>query len=291
MINKNIAKLTVGIPTFNSSKYLERCIKSVINIDCVSEIIISDDGSSKLEKTKISKLVNKFKKYNKNILLEFNNENLGAYVNKFNLIQKSNNELVYILDSDNIAMKKLDKIFKFIISTEDYKNFLFQPNTLYQFRTFPKIKRIYSLLFNEGRVKFVNKTRNVTLNDVRDSMILNPGSYDLKDYCKNINELESNLESDFMVDKWIMWVLNCGNFIVSKKSMLDIGISGINIDRKLRSIDAVVFSYLWLKSGKSIKIISDFYHHHRKRNDSVSFLEREASQFATNHFISEIINS
>lgn len=290
MIDENIAKLTVGIPTFNSSKYLEKCIKSVINVDCVSEIIISDDCSSKLEKSKIIKIVNKFKKYNKNILLEFNNENFGAYVNKFNLLQKSNNELVYILDSDNIAMKKLDEIFNFIISTDNYKNFLFLPNTLYQFRRFPKFKRIYSLLFNKSKVKFVNKTRNLTFNDVRDSMILNPGSYDLKDYSKNINELEANLESDFMVDKWIMWVLNCGNFIVSKKSMLNIGSKGINFERKLRSTDAVVFSYLWLMSGKSIKIISNFYHHHRKRNDSVSFLEREASQLAINHFISEIIN-
>ena len=38
------------------------------------------------------------------------------------------------------------------------------------------------------------------------------------------------------------------------------------------------------------KIFKDFYHHHRKRNDSVSFIEKEASSKAIKYFINEVLN-
>ena len=78
-----------------------------------------------------------------------------------------------------------------------------------------------------------------------------------------------------MVDKWVFWILNCGNFIVNKDYMLPIANKGLEIDRKHLSVDAIVFSYLWLENGLKIKIFREFNHHHRKREDSVSFVESE----------------
>ena len=37
--------LSVAIPTFNSSIYLEALLKKVINIESVNEIVVSDDAS------------------------------------------------------------------------------------------------------------------------------------------------------------------------------------------------------------------------------------------------------
>ncbi len=71
--------------------------------------------------------------------------------------------------------------------------------------------------------------------------------------------------------------------------MKQIAKQGLEINRELRSVDAIVFSYLWLKGGNNIKIFKDFYHHHRKRNDSVSFIEKEASSKAIKYFINEVL--
>ena len=93
-----------------------------------------------------------------------------------------------------------------------------------------------------------------------------------------------------LIDKWIFWILNCGNFIVNKKYMVDIAADGLKFDRKLLSVDAIVFSYLWLENSFEIKILNDFYHHHRKRNDSVSFTESEDSVNAIKYFIDKVLD-
>ena len=93
-----------------------------------------------------------------------------------------------------------------------------------------------------------------------------------------------------MVDKWVFWILNCGNFIVNKDYMLPIANKGLEIDRKHLSVDAIVFSYLWLENGLKIKIFREFNHHHRKREDSVSFVESENSVNAIKFFIHKVLN-
>jgi hypothetical protein len=72
--------------------------------------------------------------------------------------------------------------------------------------------------------------------------------------------------------------------------MIDIAEAGLKFDRKILSVDAIVFSYLWLEKGFEIKILNDFYHHHRKRNDSVSFTESEDSVNAIKHFINKVLD-
>ncbi len=50
--------ISVGIPTYNSSKYLNECIESIITKKNVDQIIISDDGSAEDEVVKIENIIN-----------------------------------------------------------------------------------------------------------------------------------------------------------------------------------------------------------------------------------------
>ncbi len=286
------AYISIGIPTYNSSRYLKACIKSVINLKKVNQIIISDDCSKESELNNIEKIIQEFKnKTSKDIVFLKNNKNLGAYINKLNLIKESSNNFIYILDSDNIAGKNLDTIIHKVLSTENAEKYLFQPNTMYQFWKYHKFAKFFSRFRNKFIVRFYKKNKIIDLNYVRDSLILNSGEYKLDNFIENNEELISSLEKDTLIDKWIFWILNCGNFIVSKKLMIEIGNSGLNIDRKLRSVDAIVFSYLWLNSELEINILKDFYHHHRKRDDSVSFSEKEDSKNAIRYYIKEVLKS
>ena len=285
--------ITVGIPTYNSSKYLTKCIKSVIKLKNVDEIIISDDGSRKEEVELLEDIVNKFKiTSKKKIILLKNDFNSGAYVNKYNLFKASKNELVYILDSDNIASKNLDNIISILLSSEHDKDFLIQPNIMYQFYEFPKIAKLIGNFNKKYKIKFLTEDSTLNMEQVKKSLLLNSGEYNLEefiDHKKALGQIEQ--KKDNLIDKWIFWILNCGNFIANKDTMLEIAEKGLSLDRKIRSVDAIVFSYLWLKSGKSIKIYKNFYHHHRKRNDSVSFNENEDSKNAIRYFIKKVLEN
>lgn len=285
-------KISIGIPTFNSSKYLKECIKSVIIHSVVDEIIVSDDGSNQAEVTKIIQIIKKFKSSkNIDIKLIVNKVNKGAYENKLKLIKKAKNNFVYILDSDNLAGKNLDYIVKNNLAKDSDKTYLFQPNTLYQFTKFPKLSKLFSKYINKFVVQFYDKDVLLDKYKVRDSLILNSGNYNLNDFDFDENNLLiTNDENSLnLKSKWIFWILNCGNFIVNKNIFEEIASDGLEFDRSIRSVDAIVFSFLWLRSGKEIKIYKDFYHHHRKRIDSVSFSERDSSKKAITYFIKKIL--
>ena len=57
MIHKDSNFITVGIPTYNSSKYLKSCLMSVLSLKKVNQIIISDDCSQIDEIEYIEKLL------------------------------------------------------------------------------------------------------------------------------------------------------------------------------------------------------------------------------------------
>ena len=75
-------------------------------------------------------------------------------------------------------------------------------------------------------------------------------------------------------NKDIKWFLNSGNFIVGKDSFLDIFYQGNNVERQDLALDAMAYSFYWLKAGNKIISLDRFYHYHRKREDSVSFIEK-----------------
>ena len=83
------------------------------------------------------------------------------------------------------------------------------------------------------------------------------------------------------IDKNLLWVLNCGNFILHKDTFLE---RTKTIDKEAESFlyaDAIDFSYYWISNGGIIFLKSNFYHHHRKRSDSLSINEGKITQFLT----------
>ncbi len=203
--------ILVGIPTYNSSKYLNECIESIITKKNVDQIIISDDGSAEDEVVKIENIINsQSNKSHKNIDFIRNRNNLGAFQNKLNLIEKSKNDFIYILDSDNIAGNNLDSIIAKILTSSNSKNYLYQPNKMYQFSKYSKIAKLMSKFKSKYLVQFLNEDTTLNIKDIKNSLILNSGSYNLEDFVDNTDDLKANINSDFLIDKWIFWVLNCG---------------------------------------------------------------------------------
>jgi hypothetical protein len=186
-----------------------------------------------------------------------------------------------------MASKNLDEIINEILN-ENNPKFLYQPNVMYHFWKYPRLAQLMSPYNKKYIVKFFDSNYILDRDSVKALLIHNSGTYNLKEY---VNQLPSIKDPEKkIIDKWIFWILNCGNFIVNKKHMVDIAQAGLEFDRKILSVDAIAFSYLWIENGMKIKIFNNFYHHHRKRNDSVSFTESEDSVNAIKHFIGKVLD-
>ena len=280
--------ISVGIPTFNSSKYLKECLDSIRGSKLINEILVSDDSSNESELFKIKEIISIYKsKYLLNIGFFESKKNMGAYKNKLKLIKNSNNEYIYILDSDNLASKNLDSVINKVLEI-DNPEFLYQPNIMYQFWKNPKFAKLMSRFDRKYIVKFFNKDFVLDKSIVKNFLLFNSGDYNLNEFTDDLPKIEKTEIQ--MIDKWIFWILNCGNFIVNKDYMLPIANEGLEIDRKHLSVDAIVFSYLWLENGLKIKIFKEFNHHHRKREDSVSFVESKNSVNAIKFFINKVLD-
>ena len=169
MSQSNMIKATVGILTFNSSKYLNNCLNSVKNFD---EILIID-GGSKDETLSIAK----------NSKIQSNHLNVNY------ILKLAKNDLVLFLDSDEIlnksALKKIDYYSQSQISKKKYYSFLlgrfpihknkiitqktiFYPN--YQDRLFYKsnikkfIKPVHEKAIPKSKNLLRKKIQNQTIN-------------------------------------------------------------------------------------------------------------------------------
>ena len=251
-------KISLAIPTHFSSKYLSILLKSISNTELISEIVISDDSNNLYEIENIKKIISKYQNSHINFVFSQNLSNQGAFNNKYDVISKCSNEIVYQIDSDNIAAKNLDMIISKIIDSFDSSR-IYYPATLkqffqnYQYHLFPD-KNIVRLSLDD---KAVN-------------------SYDVSTSIRNNKKIT--------VDKNIYWILNCGNFIVSRNKYLEVMQPYYRNDSIPLAADALAISYLWLKAGKSIQLSKDLYHFHRKRKDSVSLALVDESKLSFDFF-------
>jgi glycosyltransferase involved in cell wall biosynthesis len=101
--------LSLALPVYNSSEFFLEAIKIPLANEKVTEIVVSDDGSSNEEFEKLNKLI---ADTNSNKIKVVRNEkNLGAYKNKYNVIQNCTNKWVYLLDSDNYPLEGMLELF------------------------------------------------------------------------------------------------------------------------------------------------------------------------------------
>jgi glycosyltransferase involved in cell wall biosynthesis len=251
-------KISLAIPTYFSSKYLSILLKSIKNSELISEIIISDDSNNMHETENIKKIIGKYKNSHINFVYSQNLKNQGAFNNKYDAIAKCSNQIVYQIDSDNIIAKNFDMIVSKIIDN-------FDPNRIY----YPAILKQF---FYNYQYYFLPEKNIVRLSlDDRDI-----NSFDVSTSIKNNEKIT--------IDKNIYWILNCGNFIVSKNKYLEVMQPYYKNDSVPLAADALAISYLWLKSGKSILLSKNLYHFHRKRKDSVSLALVDESKLSFDYF-------
>ena len=109
---------TVVIPVYNSAKFLEQCIRSVINQSFKNvEIILINDASSDGSQ-KICERYNK----NYNLRLINNVKNLGVGISRNRGLKASSGRYIIFLDSDDYLLKDSLKKLKYIIEKNRYPN-------------------------------------------------------------------------------------------------------------------------------------------------------------------------
>ena len=101
-------KISIIIPVYNTEKYIERCLNSVINQKYENkEIIVVNDGSTDKSEEKINKYINKITYIKK--------ENSGLSDTRNVGIEKATGEYIMFIDSDDyIEECLLDKLKSYI---------------------------------------------------------------------------------------------------------------------------------------------------------------------------------
>ena len=98
---------SVGIPTYNSSKYLPELLNKLTKLNYLKDIVIIDDNSKIEEQRKLEQIIADFQKSTElNINYYINEENLGGFKNKYKVVSLCEQQLVYQIDSDNILSNK-----------------------------------------------------------------------------------------------------------------------------------------------------------------------------------------
>lgn len=262
-------KVSVAIPTFNSSRYFLQCIKPFLTSKYIDQIIISDDFSSNTEFALLKRRVEKINLItDKKIELFRNNENIGAFRNKYKCIDLCKNELIYQLDCDNIPQNNIDNVIEKVISIGETK-YLYLPSKIYQFRKYPKTSKFMSSFNKKYIVKFSEEDDLIDFTKARD-------------YFVN--------KTKYTIDKNLSWVLNLGNFFAYKNIYKIFNSPALNEKTTPLALDALAISYYYLQNKGSIHLLQNFFHFHRKRNDSVSFTLGDKSDESLNYFNNKFIS-
>ena len=102
MANLDSIKDTVCVVTYNHEKYIAECLQSLVDqeTDFSFEIIVGDDCSTDNTREIIQDFYNRYPEVIKPI---FNDRNLGATRNYFNVHNRANGVYVFHMDGDDVA--------------------------------------------------------------------------------------------------------------------------------------------------------------------------------------------
>ena len=99
-------KISVIVPVYNTEKYLERCIKSIINQSLTDiEIIVINDGST----DNSEQILKNFACKDSRIRI-INQKNAGLSITRNNGLQIASGEYISFIDSDDYIHKDMIKI-------------------------------------------------------------------------------------------------------------------------------------------------------------------------------------
>lgn len=98
--------ISVIIPNYNSEKYIERCLNSLVNQEYkLNEIIVVDDCST----DKSKEIIEEYEKKYDNIILHKNHKNMGVSYSRNKGIELATSEYIMFCDSDDWYEKDATK--------------------------------------------------------------------------------------------------------------------------------------------------------------------------------------
>ena len=165
-------KLSIVIPTYNSSLFIEQTIFSIyqqlLKLNVSSEIIILDDFSEDNTFAKIKEIKKKF--YNKKIRIRefYNSENLGQYKNTVKGLKKTKGDYIITLDDDfnfknsiiiNLYNHMIRRNFEIIFGIIKQKNFFDKIGR----NMINKINKVDVLNISTSSIRIFNKNNKYKL--------------------------------------------------------------------------------------------------------------------------------
>ena len=219
-------KISVAIAHYNNSNFMKDTLSPFINDDRINQIVICDDNSN--DKSNLINIVDSFK-CNK-IVLYFNDNNIGSYLNKINTLSKCSNDWAILFDSDNILETSyIDTLYKI----DDWNlNTIYAPDTPISFPGKPSPNFDYTKYSNS----FI--TKKIFLDDIN---VIN-----------------------------FQCLLNTCNYFVPVKEYLNcMNPIKYSYDRsEMDSLDSAVLISDWFTSGNNIFIVKGLSYKHRLHNNS-----------------------
>ena len=166
MTKKSPIKLSICIPNYNRSKYLNNCLNSILLAKSFSslnfEICISDNNSSE----NILPIINYYKKKKLVIKYRKNNKNLGFGKNFYNVVKMAKGEFIWVIGNDDLlyvnSLKQLDKIFHknkdidffFVNSSSLNSKFVFKQKQPFNTKKIPKNLKKFSNIKKSKKTNF-----------------------------------------------------------------------------------------------------------------------------------------
>ena len=172
-------KVTIILPNFNSEKFIDVTINSIINQTYKNwDLIIIDDNSNLKTKNVLKKYLNKDK-----IKIFFLKKNIGAGRCRNLGLKKAKSNYLAFIDSDDLWKKnKLNKQIEFMIR----KNFVF---TYTNYTTFKK---------NSSRINYINCPKQISYDSfIKNTSIATSTMMVKTNILKNIKFTNSKICEDF----------------------------------------------------------------------------------------------
>lgn len=150
-------QISIVIPTYNRSKYIEKILYKLVLSNISNEILICDGGSKLPFKNKLKEIVNKFHFHNiKYFDIGINNHSMKR--NKG--IKSANAKYVILLDDDCIPEKRFLEKYTAIFNKYKNKNIIFCGSVLYpkklMRRRFIKFRQSRHFVITKENKKFNN---------------------------------------------------------------------------------------------------------------------------------------
>ena len=206
MKEKQKKLITIIIPTFNSSNFIERSLNSLINQTLNNfDVIISDDGSTDNTLNKLYSYNSKFKKKNITLVI-IKNKHVGPGNARNQGIIKSKTDWLAFLDSDDAWQNnKVEILENHITKNEERFNCFINDEKFIKYKTETKFS--YSSMFNENIPIYDQLFKKNFLSPssicIKKELVVKHGMFDKKMQNAQDYDLWLKIGNDFKIKKLI----------------------------------------------------------------------------------------